>query len=152
MHHLKRSGALAFILAAALVTSGALAESTSPIGLWKNIDDASGKIRALIRIAESNGTLQGKIEQVFPGPSEDRNPKCEKCEGALKNVPVIGLVILSGLKKDGAEYTGGKILDPDHGKVYSAKIQMTDAGKKLNVRGYVGVSMLGRSQIWLRQE
>ena len=108
MHHLKRSGALALILAAALVTSGALAESTSPIGLWKNIDDASGKPRALIRIAESNGTLQGKIEKVFPGPSEDRNPKCEKCEGALKNEPVIGLVILSGLKKDGAEYTGGK--------------------------------------------
>jgi len=152
MHHLKRSGALALILAAALVTSGALAESTSPIGLWKNIDDASGKPRALIRIAESNGTLQGKIEKVFPGPSEDRNPKCEKCEGALKNVPVIGLVILSGLKKDGAEYTGGKILDPDNGKVYSSKIQLTDAGKKLNVRGYVGVSMLGRSQIWLRQE
>ncbi len=152
MHHLKRSGALALVLAAALVTSGALAESTSPIGLWKNIDDASGKPRALIRIAESNGTLQGKIEKVFPGPSEDRNPKCKKCEGALKNVPVIGLVILSGLKKDGAEYTGGKILDPDNGKVYSAKIQMTDAGKKLNVRGYVGVSMLGRSQIWLRQE
>ena len=152
MHYLKRSGALALVLAAALVTSGALAESTSPIGLWKNIDDASGKPRALIRIAESNGTLQGKIEKVFPGPSEDRNPKCEKCEGALKNVPVIGLVILSGLKKDGAEYTGGKILDPDNGKVYSSKIQLTDAGKKLNVRGYVGVSMLGRSQIWLRQE
>jgi len=152
MHHLKRSGALALILAAALAASGALAESTSPIGLWKNIDDASGKPRALIRIAESNGTLQGKIEKVFPGPSEDRNPKCEKCEGALKNVPVIGLVILSGLKKDGAEYTGGKILDPDNGKVYSSKIQLTDAGKKLNVRGYVGVSMLGRSQIWLRQE
>jgi len=152
MHHLKRSGALALILAAALAASGALAESTSPIGLWKNIDDASGKSRALIRIAESNGTLQGKIEKVFPGPSEDRNPKCEKCEGALKNVPVIGLVILSGLKKDGAEYTGGKILDPDNGKVYSSKIQLTDAGKKLNVRGYVGVSMLGRSQIWLRQE
>ena len=150
MHHLKRSGALALILAAALAASGALAESTSPIGLWKNIDDASGKPRALIRIAESNGTLQGKIEKVFPGPSEDRNPKCEKCEGALKNVPVIGLVILSGLKKDGAEYTGGKILDPDNGKVYSSKIQLTDGGKKLNVRGYVGVSMLGRSQIWDR--
>ena len=152
MHHLKRSGALALILAAALAASGALAESTSPIGLWKNIDDASGKPRALIRIAESNGTLQGKIEKVFPGPSEDRNPKCEKCEGALKNVPVIGLVILSGLKKDGAEYTGGKILDPDNGKVYSSKIQLTDGGKKLNVRGYVGLSLLGRSQIWDRQE
>jgi uncharacterized protein (DUF2147 family) len=152
MHILKRSGALALTLAAALVASGAWAESTSPVGLWKNIDDASGKPRALIRITESNGALQGKIEKVFPGPSEDRNPKCEKCEGTLKNVPVIGLVILSGLKKDGAEYTAGKILDPDNGKVYSSKIQLTDGGKKLNVRGYIGVSMLGRSQIWQRQE
>jgi uncharacterized protein (DUF2147 family) len=152
MHILKRSGALALTLAAALVASGAWAESTSPVGLWKNIDDASGKPRALIRITESNGALQGKIEKVFPGPSEDRNPKCEKCEGALKNVPVIGLVILSGLKRDGAEYTAGKILDPDNGKVYSSKIQLTDGGKKLNVRGYIGVSMLGRSQIWQRQE
>jgi hypothetical protein len=69
MHILKRSGALAFTLAAALVASGAWAESTSPVGLWKNIDDASGKPRALIRITESNGALQGKIEKVFPGPS-----------------------------------------------------------------------------------
>ena len=66
-------------------------------------------------------------------------------------MPVIGLVILSGLKKDGAEYTAGKILDPDNGKVYSSK-RLTDGGKKLNVRGYIGVSMLGRSQIWDRQE
>ena len=67
-------------------------------------------------------------------------------------MPVIGLVILSGLKKDGAEYSGGQILDPDNGKVYSSKIQLTDGGEKLNMRGYIGVSMLGRSQIWERQE
>ena len=152
MRILKQSGVLALILAAALVPSGVRAENTSPVGLWRNVDDASGKPRALIRITESNGTLQGKIEKVFRAPSEDRNPKCEKCEGALKDVPVIGLVILSGLKKDGAEYTAGKILDPDNGKVYSSKIQLTDGGKKLNVRGYIGVSMLGRSQIWERQE
>jgi uncharacterized protein (DUF2147 family) len=152
MRFLKRSGALALTLAAVLMSSGTRADNASPVGLWRNVDDVSGKPRALIRITESNGTLQGKIEKVFRAPSEDRNPKCEKCEGALKDVPVIGLVILSGLKKDGAEYTAGKILDPDNGKVYSSKIQLTDGGKKLNVRGYVGVSMLGRSQIWDRQE
>src|SRR5439155_24692655 len=116
MHYLKRSGALALVLGAALVTSGALAESTSPIGLWKNIDDASGKPRALIRITESNGTLQGKNEKVFPAPNESQNPKCEKCEAANKDAQVIGLVILTGLKKDGDEYPGGQILDPDNGK------------------------------------
>ena len=67
-------------------------------------------------------------------------------------MPVLGLVILSGLKKDGVEYTAGKILDRDNGKIYSSKIQLTDGGKKLNVRGYIGVSLLGRSQIWERQE
>lgn len=118
MRFFKRSGALALTLAAVLMSSAAWADNASPVGLWKNVDDVSGKPRALIRVTESNGTLQGKIEKVFPGPSEDRNPKCEKCEGALKNQPVIGLPILSGLKKEGAEYTGGKILDPDNGKVY----------------------------------
>jgi uncharacterized protein (DUF2147 family) len=152
MRFLKRSGALALTLAAVLMSSEAWADNASPVGLWKNVDDVSGKPRALIRVTESNGTLQGKIEKVFRAPSEDRNPKCEKCEGALKDVPVIGLVILSGLKKEGAEYSAGKILDPDNGKVYSSKIQLTDGGKKLNVRGYIGVSLLGRSQIWERQE
>ena len=70
----------------------------------------------------------------------------------LEECAVIGLVILSGLKKDGAEYTSGQILDPDNGKTYSSKIYLTDGGEKLNVRGYIGVSLLGRSQIWQRQE
>lgn len=64
----------------------------------------------------------------------------------------MGLVILSGLKKDGDDYTGGQILDPDNGKVYSSKIHLTDEGKKLTVRGFIGVSLLGRSQVWERQE
>ncbi len=150
MRTLKQSGVLALTLAAALMASAAWAENASPVGLWKNVDDTSGKPRALIRITEANGVLQGKIEKVFLAPNE--SPTCTKCEGALKNAPVIGLVILSGLKKDGAEYTGGQILDPDNGKVYSSKVYLAENGKKLNVRGFVGVSMLGRSQIWQRQE
>lgn len=152
MRTLKQAGVLALTLAAALMSSAASADNASPVGLWKNINDVSGKPRALIRITESNGTLQGRIEKAFPGPNEDRNPKCEKCEGALKNAPVVGLVIMTGLKKDGDEYAGGQILDPDNGKVYSSKIHLTDGGKKLSVRGYIGVSLLGRSQTWIRQE
>jgi uncharacterized protein (DUF2147 family) len=148
MRILKQSAVFALTLAAALMSSAAWADNASPVGLWRNVDDVSGKPRALIRITESQGTLQGRIEKVFLAASE--SPKCEKCEGALKNAPVVGLVILSGLTKDGAEYTDGQILDPDNGKVYRSKIQLTDGGKKLNVRGYVGVPMLGRSQIWER--
>lgn len=150
MRIVKHSAALALTAAAALMSPAAWADNGSPVGVWRNVDDVSGKPRALIRITESNGALQGKIEKVFLAPNE--SGKCEKCEGALRNAPVVGLVILSGLKKDGGEYTGGQILDPDNGKVYSSKISLTDNGKKLSVRGFIGVSMLGRTQIWQRQE
>lgn len=139
-------------LAAALTALPVWAGEASPTGLWKNVDDVSGKPRALIRITESKGVLQGKIEQVFPAPTEDPNPKCNKCEGANKNAPVIGLVILSGLTRSGEEYVDGEILDPDSGKVYRSKVRLIDDGRKLSVRGYIGVPMLGRSQTWLRQE
>lgn len=138
--------------AAALTMMPARADQTSPVGLWKNVDDVSGKPRALIRLTESNGVLQGKIEKVFPAPNEDPNPTCDKCEGANRNAPVVGLVILSGLSKNGDEYAGGQILDPDNGKVYRSTVRLTDNGKKLSVRGYIGVPMLGRSQTWVRQE
>ena len=148
----KQAAGVALILAAALAAPPVRAGDASPAGLWKNVDDVSGKPRALIRITESNGTLQGKIEKVFPAPSEGPNPKCDKCEGANKNASVIGLVILSGLKKEGEEYVGGQILDPDNVKVYRSKVRLADDGKTLSVRGYIGVPMLGRSQTWGRQE
>ncbi len=140
------------ILAAVLAAAPVRADDLSPTGLWKNIDDVSGKPRALIRISESNRTLLGKIENVFPGPTEDPNPKCDKCEGTNKNAPIIGLVILSDLTQDGDEYVGGQILDPDNGKLYRSKVRLIDNGKKLSVRGYIGMPMLGRSQTWEHQE
>jgi uncharacterized protein (DUF2147 family) len=152
MRNFHRIGFLGFALIAAIMSSAAYAEDASPVGLWKNIDDVSGKPRALIRITESNGTLQGRIEKVFPAPNEEQNPKCEKCEGKNKDAPVTGLVILTGLVKDGDEYAGGQILDPDNGNVYSSNIRVMDDGKKLSVRGYIGMPLLGRSQTWERQE
>jgi uncharacterized protein (DUF2147 family) len=89
---------------------------------------------------------------VFPAPNEDPNPKRDKCEGANQNALVVGLVILSGLTKECEEYVGGQIFDTDYGKVYRSKVSLTDNGKKLSVRGYIGVPVLGRSQTWLRQE
>jgi uncharacterized protein (DUF2147 family) len=135
-----------------LVALPAWADEKSPIGLWKNIDDVSGMPRALIRITESNGALQGRIEKGFPRPDEGPNPKCDQCEGENKDAPIVGLMILSGMTKEGEEYVGGRILDPDNGKVYRSKMRLTDNGNKLDVRGYIGVPLLGRSQTWLRQE
>ena len=139
-------------LAAAVIMSPAWADDASPVGLWKNIDDVSGKPKALIRITESNGVLQGKIEQLFRPAGQEQNPKCDKCTDARKDQPILGMVFMSGLKKDGDEFNGGEILDPDNGKVYRSKMELADGGKKLKVRGYIGVPMLGRSQTWVRQE
>ena len=130
----------------------ALAQEASPVGLWKNIDDITGKPKATIRITDNKGELRGQIEKLFLAPGADPNPRCTLCSGTNKDVPVIGMVIMSGLHKAGNEYTGGEIIDPDDGKVYRSKMTLVDGGKKLNVRGYIGVPLFGRSQIWIRQD
>lgn len=142
----------ASLIAAVLATPFAMAQENSPVGLWKTIDDASGKPTALIRITKQQGELQGKIEKLFRGPNEDQNPKCVLCKDTRKDQPIIGMTILSGLKKSGDEYTGGEILDPKEGKIYKSKLTVRDGGKKVEVRGYVGMPIIGRSQVWLRQE
>jgi uncharacterized protein (DUF2147 family) len=104
-----------------------------------------------VRIREVNGQYEGKVERIFPKPGEDPNPKCEKCEGSRRNQPVMGMTILWGLTKQGEEYQGGEILDPENGKVYRARIKLIDNGQKLDVRGFIGFSLFGRSQIWIRE-
>lgn len=132
--------------------SAAMADNASPVGLWKNIDDETGKPKALIRITESNGELSGRIEKLFRAPDQDQNPLCEKCSGELKDKPITGMTMLSGLKKDGEEYTGGQIIDPANGKSYKSKLSIEENGQKLRVRGYVGIPALGRTQTWVREE
>ena len=149
---MKRLFFLTLASAATLLSAAAHAQQSSPVGLWKNIDDETGKPKALIRITESNGVLSGKIEKLFKQPGEDQNPKCDKCEGALKDQPVLGMTILTNMKRDGDEYDGGNILDPNNGKVYKSTLELKDSGKKLSVRGYIGIPLLGRSQVWLREE
>lgn len=128
------------------------AAEPSPVGLWKTIDDNSGQPRGLIRIREFHGRLEGIVEKGFPKPGENQPPKCDKCDGARHNQPILGMTILWGLTKQGDEYQGGEILDPESGKIYRAKMKLIDNGKKLEVRGFIGVSLFGRSQIWLREE
>lgn len=140
------------VLAMAAALAPAVAQEASPVGLWKNIDDVTGKPKALIRITESKGELNGQIEKLYLPPNLDQNPRCDKCEGDKKDQPVLGMVFMSGLKKKGNEYTDGQIIDPDNGKVYKSKMTLVEGGRKLNVRGYIGVPMFGRSQIWVRQE
>ena len=137
------------LLLGALLTAQA---SESPVGLWRTIDDKSGKEKSLVRIVEANGELRATIEKLFREPHEEPNPNCDKCPGERKNKPVLGMMIMTGLKKSGTEYDGGEILDPANGKTYRVKMWTAEGGKKLNVRGFIGVSLLGRTQVWVREE
>jgi uncharacterized protein (DUF2147 family) len=119
----------------------------SVFGKWKTIDDKTGEAKSIVEIYENSGKVYGKVVEIM-NPLR-RNRKCEKCVGVDKDKPVLGLVIIKGLVKDDDEYNGGKITDPESGKIYKAYIKLS--GKdKLEVRGYIGFSLLGRSQTWIR--
>ncbi len=132
----------------------AAAAGDSPAGLWRTIDDATGKDRSLVRITERNGAYEGTVEKILITlPDDDPNHLCRHCTGDRKDQPIVGMTILWGLTKDGDDtYAGGEILDPKNGKTYSAKVTLEDGGRKLDVRGFVGFSLIGRSQTWVRQE
>jgi len=122
------------------------AQAQSAVGIWKNLDDEDGKEKSHIEIYEQNGTLRGKVIKLLPAATIT---KCDKCTGANKGKSLVGMDILWDLKKDGNVWNGGEILDPKKGKVYDCKIEL-DGSDKLKVRGFVGVSMFGRTQTWYK--
>ncbi|MCC4619795.1 DUF2147 domain-containing protein [Xanthomonas cassavae CFBP 4642] len=141
------------MLALPLAAASLLAQAAdSPVGRWKTIDDETGKPKSVVQIEQlGNGTLSGKVVDILQS-NHGPNPICDKCDGALKGKPIKGMTILWGLKPDGtAVWSGGSVLDPAKGKTYKAKVTLTDGGKKLQMRGYVGIEALGRTQTWIRE-
>ena len=128
------------------------AQSMSPIGSWKTIDDVTGREKSIVKIWEENSKLYGKIIKLFRLPDEDPDPICDKCKGKNKDKRVLGMTILWDLSYKKDVWKGGKILDPDNGKIYGCKIKVIDNGEKLEVRGFLGISLLGRNQIWEKVE
>jgi uncharacterized protein (DUF2147 family) len=133
----------------ATAPASAATDTGSPIGLWKTFDDKTGNARAIVRIYEKDGKLFGRIERSFTEGAETR--VCGLCTDERKNQPIIGLIIIRNIKSMDGEYTGGDILDPENGSVYRCKIRLDQDGTRLVVRGYIGISLLGRTQIWQRQ-
>ena len=123
----------------------------SPVGLWRNVDDKTGEVKAEIRIAETGGALTGHIEKTL---AKDAKPgaTCDECPDDRKGKPVTGLdIIRGGTKAEGKDvWEGGRILDPENGKEYRASFTPTDGGKKLEVRGYLGP--FWRTQVWTRSQ
>lgn len=135
----------------ALALFSGLALAATPAGLWKSIDDKTGKPRSLIRIHENNGEYSAAVEKGLL-PTDTGEKVCDKCTDERKGQKIIGMTIAKGLKEKDGVYQGGEILDPDNGKVYKCKMKLSEDGNKLEVRGFIGISLLGRSQIWTREE
>ena len=144
------------LLAAALLALAAPAlraqAPASPVGLWKNIDDETKQPKAMIRITEKDGVISGKIEKIL---TDKTDAVCDKCTDDRKDQPVQGMTIVTGIRRNAEQpdlFDGGSILDPNNGKVYRSQMRLTEGGSKLEVRGYVGLPLLGRTQTWLREE
>lgn len=119
----------------------------SVLGKWKTIDDKTGVEKSIVEIFEKDGKYFGKVLKILN--PEKADGICDKCPGADKGKPIQGLVIIKDLKKDGDQLSGGKIIDPESGKEYKCSIKLN--GKdKLDVRGYIGISLMGRTQTWIK--
>ena len=124
--------------------------ASTPAGRWRTFDDKiAGKAKAIIVLYEEKGLLFGRVETLV---DPDAVKICDKCSDERKGRPVTGMVVVRRMKKDGDEYTGGDILDPKSGSVYRCKMRLVDQGRKLSVRGYLGFSLFGRSQTWVRDD
>ncbi|HZP91527.1 MAG TPA: DUF2147 domain-containing protein [Burkholderiales bacterium] len=135
-----------------LLVAATAASAADPAGTWLTIDDETGKERSIVRIEEVNGELQGMVEKLFDQPGDDPQHLCRKCTGERKDRPIVGMTILWGLKKKGDDWSGGEILDPMNGKTYRCKMTLSEDGQKLDVRGYIGISLIGRTQTWHRAQ
>ena len=123
--------------------------SQTILGKWTTIDDETGNKKAVVEIFEEQGKLFGRIIEILE--ADKKRQRCTKCEGADKDKPILGLTIIKGLIKNGSSYEGGEITDPKNGKIYRCKISL-EGKDKLIVCGYLGISLFGRSQTWVRQK
>jgi len=138
------------VLLLSLLPCLAFAQQATPVGQWRTIDDHSGKPRSIVEVyANPDGTLSARIVRLLDLSKGD-NPMCDACRGPLHGKPIVGMTIAWGLRRDGDAWSGGRILDPDNGKEYSVKFTPGNDGRTLEVRGYIGMPMLGRTQVWQR--
>jgi uncharacterized protein (DUF2147 family) len=152
MWSIVRAGAIGVALWSGATAVLAAPREQMPIaaGLWEKVDD-SGSPEAWFLIYECGGVYVGQIAKIFPKPGENPSQlRCTKCEGEQKNAPVLGITFIKGMRRNGLNYENGTILDPRDGSVYSAQMELSPDGGRLTVRGYLGIPLLGQSQVWRR--
>jgi len=139
------------VMSISIFSSYGNAQSNDPVlGVWKTIDEKTNQPSSLIRLEEKNGELIGVVTELIPTPGEALITHCNLCKDERKGKPIVGMIIMKGLKRGApGNWSGGEILDPEEGEIYKVKIAMVN-DKTLEVRGYIGIPLLGRTQIWVR--
>jgi uncharacterized protein (DUF2147 family) len=145
------AGATAFLANAAPAPQPPT-DMSSAAGLWEQFNEDTGKRESWFLIFEkSRGVYEGAIVKIFAKPGEDPTTfRCTKCTGDQKNQPSLGLVIIKSMQREGRSYENGNILDPRDGQVWSARMEVSPDGRELEVRGFLGVALFGKSQVWKR--
>jgi uncharacterized protein (DUF2147 family) len=143
--------ALLILIALQAGPAAAAPHTASPIGVWQTVSDKTGQVTSLVRVYEDHSLLFARVEKVLV-TDKGVPDTCTLCRDERKGQPLVGLIIMRNMKHDDDEYNGGDILDPENGKVYRAKIKLDASGTRLTVRGYIGISLFGRSQTWRRVE